>query len=78
MVLDRGGAETFVMNTYRQIDRSKVQFDFLVHGYKVGAYEEEIQRLGGRIYRLPNITNFLEYEKAIRRCRLRLARLYGR
>ena len=36
MVLDRGGAETFVMNVYRQIDRTKVQFDFLVHGNKVG------------------------------------------
>ena len=26
-----GGVETFLMNVYRNIDRSKVQFDFLVH-----------------------------------------------
>ncbi|MBQ6223153.1 MAG: hypothetical protein IJJ44_11125 [Solobacterium sp.] len=26
-ILDRGGAETMIMNMYRHIDRSKVQFD---------------------------------------------------
>lgn len=66
MVLDRGGAETFVMNVYRQIDRNKVQFDFLVHGDKVGAYEEEIQNMGGKIYRLPSINNSFSYKKAIK------------
>ena len=25
------GIETFIMNVYRNIDRSKVQFDFIVH-----------------------------------------------
>ena len=29
--MDRGGAETMIMNLYRQIDRRKYQFDFLVH-----------------------------------------------
>ena len=29
--MGRGGLETMLMNYYRQIDRSKVQFDFLVH-----------------------------------------------
>lgn len=67
MVLDRGGAETFVMNVYRQIDRKKVQFDFLVHGDKIGAYEEEIKSLGGRIYRLPRMTDFINYKKAIKK-----------
>lgn len=56
MELDRGGAETFVMNIYRNIDRSKIQFDFLVHGEKIGAYEEEIEALGGRIFRLPKMS----------------------
>lgn len=66
MVLDRGGAETFVMNVYRQIDRTKVQFDFLVHGDKVGSYEEEIIRLGGRIYRLPKMTEVHSYKHSVR------------
>lgn len=52
-VLNRGGAETMIMNYYRHIDRSKVQFDFLVHRSQPGAYEEEIKKLGGRIYRMP-------------------------
>lgn len=52
VVMDRGGIETMLMNHYRQIDRSKVQFDFLVHGDKRGVYEEEILALGGRIYRV--------------------------
>lgn len=28
--MDRGGAETMIMNLYRAIDRTKEQFDFLV------------------------------------------------
>ena len=68
MVLDRGGAETLVMNIYRKMDRSKVQFDFMVHGDKIGAYEEEIQSLGGRIYRMPNISlkTLFSYNKALK------------
>ena len=29
--MDAGGMETFVMNVYRAVDRSQVQFDFLYH-----------------------------------------------
>ncbi|RYQ14837.1 glycosyl transferases group 1,glycosyl transferase group 1 [Bifidobacterium pseudolongum subsp. globosum] len=50
--LDRGGAETMIMNYYRHIDRNKVQFDFLVNREQTGAYEAEIQSLGGHIYRM--------------------------
>ena len=55
-IMNRGGAETMVMNYYRRMDRGKLQFDFLVHRETPGIYEEEIRRLGGRIYRLPPIT----------------------
>lgn len=67
-IMNRGGAETMVMNYYRNIDRSKVQFDFLVHREEIGAYEEEIKALGGRIYRMPPIypQNFVKYKKEIR------------
>lgn len=50
--MNRGGAESMVMSYYRNIDRTKVQFDFLVHRRERGAYEDEIEQLGGRIYRL--------------------------
>ena len=46
------GIETFIMNVYRNIDRNKVQFDFLVHNQKEEFYDKEINNLGGRIYRL--------------------------
>ena len=45
-IMNRGGAETMVMNYYRKINREKVQFDFLVHREEEGAYEQEIKELG--------------------------------
>lgn len=66
-IMNRGGAETMIMNYYRNIDRNKVQFDFLVHREEKGAYEDEIKQLGGRIYRMPSIhpKNFKRYKKEI-------------
>lgn len=47
--LDYGGVSAYIMNQYRNIDRAKVQFDFLT--YKNNEkYLEEIQNLGGKIY----------------------------
>lgn len=50
--MNRGGAESMVMNYYRNIDRTKVQFDFMVHREWRGDYDDEIQQMGGRIYRM--------------------------
>ena len=47
--LNNGGAEAYIMNMYRNIDRTKVQFDFLLRS-KNGIYEEEVKELGGRIF----------------------------
>lgn len=44
-----------LMNYYRQIDRKKIQFDFLVHRTEEGHYDREITALGGKIYRMPSI-----------------------
>lgn len=51
--MNRGGLETFIMNVFRNINREEIQFDFLTQGGSVGAYDEEIRNLGGRIYQLP-------------------------
>lgn len=50
--MNRGGTETLLMELYRHIDRSKIQFDFLVYNYtgKPAAYDEEIISMGGKIY----------------------------
>lgn len=63
-----GGAESRIMELYRCIDRSKVQFDFLVHTTEEGHYSKEIRELGGKIYSLPRfkVVNLAEYKKAIR------------
>ena len=51
--MGRGGLETMIMNYYRNINRNKIQFDFLVHRDFVADYDREIMSLGGKIYRLP-------------------------
>ena len=67
-VMDRGGAETMVMNLYRAMDREKVQFDFLVHEQREGDYDEEIRRMGGRFFRVPRFTgaNIGTYRSQVR------------
>lgn len=50
-IMNRGGIETMIMNYYRAIDRTKIQFDFLVHRQERGDYDDEIESLGGRIFR---------------------------
>lgn len=52
--MNRGGAETFIMNVYRNMNRENIQFDFLT--CKAGEFDPEIEALGGRIYRIPYIT----------------------
>ncbi len=46
------GLETLIMNLYRNIDRTKIQFDFLVHYTEKCFYDDEIESMGGHIYRL--------------------------
>lgn len=48
-----GGIESMLMNYYRHMDRTKIQFDFLVHREFRADFDDEIEALGGRIYRLP-------------------------
>lgn len=55
-IMNRGGSETVVMNLYRKIDRSKIQFDFLINREEKGAYDDEILELGGKIYYVPHMS----------------------
>ena len=48
--LQAAGIESFIMNLYRRIDRTKVQFDFLVLRNQHEFYDDEIKQLGGRKY----------------------------
>ena len=62
-----GGAESRTMDLYRHLDRDRVQFDFLVHTDREGFFDQEIARLGGRIFRIPRfrIYNYFTYQRAV-------------
>ena len=47
-----------IMNYYRNIDRTRMQFDFLTHRKYNGDYGEEIISLGGKVYHLPVLNPF--------------------
>ena len=50
--LNMGGAETMVMNVYREVNLEKIQFDFVVMGDEIGFYENEVTSKGGKIYHI--------------------------
>jgi len=63
--LNRGGAETIIMNLYRHIDKSKIQFDFAISEEGNSGFQSEIEELGGRIFYYPKFTgnNYFKYTK---------------
>lgn len=65
--MDCGGAENMIMNLYRNMDRSVVQLDFLVHTEKKCFFDDEIAALGGHIYSVPyfNGKNYKAYKQAL-------------
>ena len=64
--LNRGGAESRVMDLYRNMDRTKVQFDFMQHTDRVCDFQPEIEQLGGKVYHVPpfRFWNYFFYCKA--------------
>lgn len=64
-IMDCGGAETMIMEIYRNIDRTKIQFDFVVHTSKKGFFDDEICALGGRIFSVPKFSckTIIQYRK---------------
>lgn len=62
-----GGVESVVMNYYRNIDRNKVQFDFLCSESSTDIPYEEIEKLGGRVFIVPNYTKVFKYQKELKK-----------
>ena len=50
--LNRAGAETMLMNLYRQLDKRRIQFDFLIYKQEKQDYEDEVIAAGGRVLRI--------------------------
>jgi glycosyltransferase involved in cell wall biosynthesis len=66
--MNRGGAETLIMNILRNLDRTKLTFDFVVHTDEECSYDKEINNLGGSIFHLPKpgILTLLEYKRKLK------------
>ena len=64
--MEAGGTQALLMNIYRNIDRNKVQFDFLVEYPDKQFYDEEILKLGGKIY-YSNVRNDFNIFKFIKK-----------
>lgn len=62
-----GGVEQVVMNYYRYINRSRVQFDFLVDADSTLVPREEIESLGGRVFVIPPYQHPISYQRELSR-----------
>ncbi|WP_198420979.1 glycosyltransferase [Bacillus timonensis] len=64
--MNRAGTETMLMNIYRNIDRKKVQFDFISYSQQDAHYDEEIKSLGGRVIKLSKTQSIKELVHTIK------------
>lgn len=58
--MNTGGAETFLMKIYRQMDRAQYQMDFCISTPDKSFYEDEILSMGGRVYHIPSKSDSLK------------------
>lgn len=68
--LDMGGAESRMMDVYRKIDSSKISFDFVSLTKGNQYFEQEIESLSGKIYRInsPREVGIWNHIKELRNC----------
>lgn len=62
-----GGLEATVMNYYRNIDRSKIQFDFIIDEDSIFIPYEEIESLGGKVILIPPYQKVFKYHKELKK-----------
>lgn len=67
----RNGIMSILMNYYRNIDRNEVSFDFVYFDEREFTHKEEIERLGGKVYKIKRYRNplilFLEINKFLKK-----------
>ena len=59
------GVESVVMNYYRNIDKSKVQFHFICDEDSTDIPYEEIEKLGGKVIIVPPYQKLFKYQKEL-------------
>ena len=64
--LNIGGSQAMILNLYEAIDRTKVQFDFILDEPTQRELADRVIQLGGKIYEMPKFTgkNFFEVKRA--------------
>lgn len=62
-----GGVESVVMNYYRNIDRNKVQFDFICDDDSTNIPYDEIESLGGKVILIPPYQKIFKYHKELKK-----------
>ena len=62
-----GGVESVVMNYYRNIDRNKVQFDFICDEDSKYIPTDEIESLGGKVILIPPYQKPFKYHKELKK-----------
>lgn len=60
-----GGVESVIMNYYRHLDHTKVQFDFICDEDSTRIPYDEIKKLGGRVFLVPKYQKLPKYLKAL-------------
>ena len=60
-----GGVESVIMNYYRHLDHSKIQFDFICDEDSTRIPYDEIKKLGGRVFLVPKYQKLPKYLKAL-------------
>ena len=54
-----GGVENYVFNYYKNINKEKIQFDFIIHGVpEANNFINEVQEMGGKVYFFPAFSLF--------------------
>lgn len=61
-----GGVESVVMNYYRHIDRTKIQFDFICDEDSTNIPYEEIEKMGGKVILIPPYQKVFKYHKKLK------------
>lgn len=61
-----GGVESVVMNYYRHIDRTKIQFDFICDEDSTNIPYGEIKKMGGKVILIPPYQKVFKYHKKLK------------
>lgn len=64
----RGGAETMILNIFREVDHTEFQYDFISHMPVESDYDQEISSYGGSVIYIDSLGNsgFIKYVKLLK------------